>query len=206
MRRDQPAIVLGSTGGDHQRHNVAVTTVGCEGAQVGGHFLAVTTLGIEEDQQHAPVPQLPAHHPVAQCLSAIPDPQCGAADLAHPKKLLVQLLLRNLKQNEEAIKAFQTLTEKYPDSPRWQKAKFRIGELNYVLQKYPAKSLKEDEEFCGAVAEIQGEFLVIHPFREGNARTIKLMTDLLATQTGRPLLALFVTVHLHVPEGHCLFA
>jgi hypothetical protein len=30
--------------------------------------------------------------------------------------------------------------------------------------------------------------LVIHPFREGNARTIKLLTDLLATQTGRPLL------------------
>jgi cell filamentation protein len=32
------------------------------------------------------------------------------------------------------------------------------------------------------------EFLVIHPFREGNARTIKLLTDLLAVQTGRPLL------------------
>ena len=35
---------------------------------------------------------------------------------------------------------------------------------------------------------IQGEFLVIHPFREGNARTIKLMTNLLAAQTDRPLL------------------
>lgn len=30
--------------------------------------------------------------------------------------------------------------------------------------------------------------LVVHPFREGNARTIKLLTDLLAAQTGRPLL------------------
>jgi cell filamentation protein len=29
---------------------------------------------------------------------------------------------------------------------------------------------------------------VIHPFREGNARTIKLMTNLLAVQTGRLLL------------------
>lgn len=38
-------------------------------------------------------------------------------------------------------------------------------------------------------SEIQGEFLVIHPFREGNAQTIKLATDLLAAQTGRPLLA-----------------
>jgi cell filamentation protein len=46
-----------------------------------------------------------------------------------------------------------------------------------------------DSAFCAAVAEVQGEFLVIHPFREGNARTIKLATDLLAAQTGRPLLA-----------------
>ena len=26
----------------------------------------------------------------------------------------------------------------------------------------------------------------IHPFREGNARTIKLLSDLMAAQTGRP--------------------
>ena len=32
---------------------------------------------------------------------------------------------------------------------------------------------------------VQGEFLAIHPFREGNARTIKLVTDLLAAQTKR---------------------
>ena len=54
--------------------------------------------------------------------------------------------------------------------------------------KFPLRRLKEDNAFCAALAEIQGEFLVIHPFREGNARTIKLMTDLLAAQTGRPLL------------------
>lgn len=58
-----------------------------------------------------------------------------------------------------------------------------------VLCKYPAEVLKEDDSFCNAAGHIQGEFLVIHPFREGNARTIKLMTDLLAAQTGRPLLA-----------------
>jgi cell filamentation protein len=57
-----------------------------------------------------------------------------------------------------------------------------------VLAKYPASALGDDELFCAAVAKIQGEFLVIHPFREGNARTIKLMTNLLAVQTGRPLL------------------
>jgi cell filamentation protein len=57
-----------------------------------------------------------------------------------------------------------------------------------ILHKYPAGSLEEDDSFCAAVGEIQGEFLVIHPFREGNARTIKVLTNLLATQTGRPFL------------------
>ncbi|QDV48478.1 Adenosine monophosphate-protein transferase VbhT [Gimesia fumaroli] len=57
-----------------------------------------------------------------------------------------------------------------------------------VLQKYPPAKLVSDEAFCEAVGEIQGEFLAIHPFREGNARTIKLMTNLLSIQAGRPLL------------------
>jgi cell filamentation protein len=57
-----------------------------------------------------------------------------------------------------------------------------------VLQRLSASSLTDDEAFCEAVAEIQGEFLVVHPFREGNARSIKLAIDLLAAQTGRPLL------------------
>lgn len=54
-----------------------------------------------------------------------------------------------------------------------------------VLKTYPASSLTSDQEFCKALGHIQGEFLAIHPFREGNARTIKLVTDLLAVQTGR---------------------
>ena len=57
-----------------------------------------------------------------------------------------------------------------------------------VLACCPAGMLHDDSDFCSAVGRIQGEFLVIHPFREGNARTIKLATDLLAAQTGRPLL------------------
>jgi cell filamentation protein len=57
-----------------------------------------------------------------------------------------------------------------------------------VLTRYPHHKLREEDAFCSAVGEIQGEFLVIHPFREGNARAIKLLTDLLAVQTGRPLL------------------
>jgi cell filamentation protein len=64
-----------------------------------------------------------------------------------------------------------------------------MGEFeDRVLTKYLAAALTNDEGFCDAVSEIQGEFLVIHPFREGNARTIKLVTNLLSAQTGRPLL------------------
>lgn len=54
-----------------------------------------------------------------------------------------------------------------------------------VLSKYPAATLQSDKVFCEALGHIQGEFLAIHPFREGNARTIKLVTNLLAVQTGR---------------------
>lgn len=55
-----------------------------------------------------------------------------------------------------------------------------------ILRRYPLSSLKDDHAFCRALAHIQGEFLSIHPFREGNARTIKLFTDLIAAQTDRP--------------------
>ena len=58
-----------------------------------------------------------------------------------------------------------------------------------VLAKHRANTLSDQAAFCAAVGEIQGEFLVIHPFRDSNARTIKLLSDLLAAQTGRPPLA-----------------
>jgi cell filamentation protein len=57
-----------------------------------------------------------------------------------------------------------------------------------VLGAYPPSALADDDRFCRAIGHIQGEFLVIHPFREGNARTIKMMTDILAIQTQRPML------------------
>jgi cell filamentation protein len=72
-------------------------------------------------------------------------------------------------------------------APDFLDANMRALERN-VLRKHPAASLREEHAFCDALGEIQGEFLVIHPFREGNARAIKLAGDLLAAQTGRPLL------------------
>lgn len=57
-----------------------------------------------------------------------------------------------------------------------------------VLQQTPLSKNMTDDEFCSIVALIQGEFLTVHPFREGNARTIKVITDLYAVQTDRPFL------------------
>ncbi len=51
-----------------------------------------------------------------------------------------------------------------------------------VLVKYPPPVLTNDEPFCRGGGGNQGELLVIHPFRKGNARTIKMMTNLLAVQ------------------------
>jgi cell filamentation protein len=72
-------------------------------------------------------------------------------------------------------------------APDFLEANMRAFEVN-VLGRYAPNTLRDDNAFCAAVGEIHGEFLVIHPFREGNARAIKLATDLLAAQTGRPLL------------------
>lgn len=72
-------------------------------------------------------------------------------------------------------------------SPDFLEQAMHQYEAHVLSRHHPAELLATDE-FCAAAAEIQGEFLVIHPFREGNARTIKLVTDLLAMQTGRPML------------------
>jgi cell filamentation protein len=74
----------------------------------------------------------------------------------------------------------------------WPAAQFLDQSMNdferFILSPHPASGLANDEDFVAAIAAIQGEFLAIHPFREGNARTIKLVTDVLAAQSGRPLL------------------
>lgn len=57
-----------------------------------------------------------------------------------------------------------------------------------VLAKHAPVALKTDEQFCDAASEIHGEFIVVHPFWNGNHRTIQLAIDALARATGRPVL------------------
>jgi len=42
-------------------------------------------------------------------------------------------------------------------------------------------------EVCKVIAQIHAEFLLIHPFREGNGRMARWIADILALQAGYPL-------------------
>jgi len=78
-----------------------------------------------------------------------------------------------------------------PLSP-WAQPKFIHANLlnleESLFAKYPPAKLHSDEQFCRATAEIHGEFIPIHPFWNGNHRTIQLAIDMLAQATGRPSL------------------
>ena len=52
----------------------------------------------------------------------------------------------------------------------------------------PCKGMK-DSGLVAALAEVHVEFILIHPFREGNGRVARLLADLMARQTGWPWLS-----------------
>jgi cell filamentation protein len=54
-----------------------------------------------------------------------------------------------------------------------------------TLQRLTPCRAKNAHELAIALAEVQSEFLLVHPFREGNGRSARWMTDLMAMQTGR---------------------
>lgn len=52
------------------------------------------------------------------------------------------------------------------------------------LQKFSALSEMSDEELTRYMAESHVEFILIHPFREGNGRISRLLLDIMALQAG----------------------
>jgi cell filamentation protein len=78
------------------------------------------------------------------------------------------------------------------DGMKWPNAAFLEQSMQSferdVLQTVTPRQLQSDPEFCRAAAKIHGEFIAVHPFREGNGRTARLACDLLAINTGRPIL------------------
>lgn len=54
---------------------------------------------------------------------------------------------------------------------------------NYLSRWTPSTDL-EDEELVEAIAVIHVEFILVHPFRDGNGRISRLLADVMATQAG----------------------
>lgn len=78
------------------------------------------------------------------------------------------------------------------DRMKWPNAAFLDQSMQTfekdVLQNVKTCDLRSEGDFCRAAARIHGEFIAVHPFREGNGRTARLACDLLAINVGLPTL------------------
>lgn len=63
----------------------------------------------------------------------------------------------------------------------------RKFETDY-LSKYTPCNYQDIDELAYALGIVQVEFILIHPFREGNGRTARLLSNLMALQADKPLL------------------
>jgi cell filamentation protein len=82
------------------------------------------------------------------------------------------------------------------------------------LSKYTPCNYIDDESLAEALAIIHVEFIIIHPFREGNGRVARLIANLMALQADRPFLnyaPIDRTIHPKgfehyisaIHQGHC---
>lgn len=66
------------------------------------------------------------------------------------------------------------------------------GQIPYLLQKLDSDYLSlhtpctrlDDEQLIEAIATVHVEFILVHPFREGNGRIARLLADVMAVQAG----------------------
>ena len=56
---------------------------------------------------------------------------------------------------------------------------------NYLDQYTPCDRM-DDEQLIEAIAIVQAEFILIHPFREGNGRIARLLANVMALQANKP--------------------
>jgi cell filamentation protein len=57
-----------------------------------------------------------------------------------------------------------------------------------ILREYTPCNFESRDQFIAMLAIVPVEFLLIHPFREGNGRLARLLSTLMALQKGFPLL------------------
>ena len=55
-----------------------------------------------------------------------------------------------------------------------------------LLSKYTPCRYKKTDELAYALGVVHVEFILIHPFREGNGRVARLLADLMSTQANKP--------------------
>ena len=68
------------------------------------------------------------------------------------------------------------------------------GQIPYLLKKLDEKYLGQytpcnrmnDEQLIEAIAIVQAEFILIHPFREGNGRIARLLANVMTLQANKP--------------------
>jgi len=76
----------------------------------------------------------------------------------------------------------------FPFAPANQMAHLMAEFSGHILARYTPCRSKDKEKVIAAVGIVHSEFLLIHPFREGNGRIARLLADLMALQAGLPLL------------------
>ena len=76
--------------------------------------------------------------------------------------------------------------------------KFDEGSPGFLKTMTPCEGL-DDEQLLRALAEVHIEFILIHPFREGNGRLGRLLTTIMALQAGMPPLD-FTYLSTHMDE------
>ena len=54
------------------------------------------------------------------------------------------------------------------------------------LEKYTPCNTLSDDELVEAIAVVHVEFILVHPFREGNGRISRLLANVMALQAGKP--------------------
>jgi len=57
-----------------------------------------------------------------------------------------------------------------------------------TLHKHTPCNFKTQERIIQALAEVHVEFVLIHPFREGNGRVARILSTVMASQAGLPIL------------------
>lgn len=82
----------------------------------------------------------------------------------------------------------------------------RISDLMMALErdflaKYTPCSFSNIDQLARALGEVHLELILIHPFREGNGRTARLLADLMTMQSNRPSLNYAAIDQTKNPEG-----